>query len=222
MTSHAAGTTATATFSDVVAGSLATGWTGSNVGSTGGTASTDGTIYNVTGGGADIWNASDQFYYLYQQWFGDGTVVARVRSLQNAHAWTKAGVMLRESIAANAKQVDMIVSPSKGVAMQYRAATGGSTVHAGGAAGAAPGWVRLTREGDRFTAAWSKDGSTWTTIGSATVAMPQSILVGLAVTSHNTSATAAASFDDVALRQPWTTIGSATVTMLQSNLVGRP
>jgi hypothetical protein len=25
------------------------------------------------------------------------------------HAWTKAGVMVRESIAANAKQVDMIV-----------------------------------------------------------------------------------------------------------------
>ena len=220
VSSHAAGTTATATFSDVVAGSLATGWTGSNVGSTGGTASTDGSIYSVTGGGADIWNGSDQFYYLYQQWFGDGTVVARVRSLQNAHAWTKAGVMFRESIAANAKQVDMIVSPSKGVAMQYRAATGGSTVHAGGAAGAAPGWVRLTREGDRFTAAWSTDGSTWTAIGSATVAMPQSILVGLAVTSHNTSATAAASFDDVALRQPWTTIGSATVAMPQSNLVG--
>ena len=159
--------------------------------------------------GADIWGTSDQFEYVYDYCYGDLTITARVRSLQNTNQWAKAGVMFRESIAANAKQVDMIVSPAKGVAMQFRAATGGSTVHAGGAAGAAPGWVRLTREGDSFTAAWSKDGLTWTTIGSATVSMPHSILVGLAVTSHNTSATAAASFDDVVLRQPWTTIGSA-------------
>ena len=53
VTSHAAGTLATATFSNVRAGGLGTGWTGANVGSTSGSASTDGTVFDVTGGGAD-------------------------------------------------------------------------------------------------------------------------------------------------------------------------
>jgi hypothetical protein len=110
--------------------------------------------------------------------------------------------MFRETIAADAKQVDMIVSPSKGIAMQVRGAAGGATAGAGSSTGAAPGWVRLSRAGDVFTAEWSTDGSTWTTIGHATVSMPPTILAGLAVTSHNTSATAAASFDDVDLQQP--------------------
>ncbi|MEA2464274.1 MAG: hypothetical protein QOJ98_2021, partial [Acidobacteriota bacterium] len=202
VTSHAAGTLATATFSNVRAGALMTGWTVANVGATSGSASTDGTVFDVTGGGADIWGTSDQFSYLYQEWNGDGTIVARVRSLQHAHAWSKAGVMFRETIAADAQQVDMIVTPSKGIAMQVRGATGEVTTGAGSGAGAAPGWVRLSRVGDSFTAEWSKDGATWTTLGQATVPMPPTILVGLAVTSHNTSAMAAASFDDVILKQP--------------------
>jgi regulation of enolase protein 1 (concanavalin A-like superfamily) len=86
--------------------------------------------------------------------------------------------------------------------MQFRDATGDATAGAGSGTGTAPGWVRLSRAGDVFTAEWSTDGTTWTTIGRATVAMPPTVLAGLAVTSHNTWATAAASFDDVALQQP--------------------
>ena len=110
--------------------------------------------------------------------------------------------MFRETIAADAKQVDMVVSASRGIAMHVRGVTGGATAGAGSGAGVAPGWVRLSRAGDVFTAEWSTDGSTWTAIGRATVPMRPTILVGLPVTSHNTSATAAASFDDVAVQQP--------------------
>jgi hypothetical protein len=38
-----------------------------------------------------------------------------VASVQNTNQWTKAGVMMRESTAANSSRVDVIVSPSKGV-----------------------------------------------------------------------------------------------------------
>ena len=85
---------------------------------------------------------------------------------------------------------------------RQRGATGEATASAGSGTGAAPGWVRLSRAGDASTAERSTDGATWTTIGHATVLMPPTILVGLAVTSHNSSATAAASFDQVALQQP--------------------
>jgi regulation of enolase protein 1 (concanavalin A-like superfamily) len=203
VSSHVAATAATATFSNISAGAIATAdWSSANIGITGGTGSSDGTVVTMQGAGTDIWNTADQFFYLYRPLDGDATITARVRSLQNTHAWAKAGLMFRESIDASSKQVDAVVSPGKGTAMQYRAATGGATAQAGVVAGASPGWLRLTRSGNTFTSAWSKDGSTWTTIGSVNVTMPVSILVGLPVTSHNAAAATTAVFDDVTVKQP--------------------
>jgi hypothetical protein len=105
------------------------------------------------------------------------TISARVRSVQNVNAWTKPGVMFREvgssnANAANEKFVFLLVSPGKGITMQYRAAVGGPTATAGSIlAGTAPGWVRLTRSGDTYTGAWSKDGATWTTVGTISVSI---------------------------------------------------
>jgi regulation of enolase protein 1 (concanavalin A-like superfamily) len=110
--------------------------------------------------------------------------------------------MFRESVLAGSKQVDLIVSPLKGVAMQYRSATGGVSVSAGSKTGVAPGWVRLTRAGDVFTGYWSTDGVTFTKVGTITVPMNDGTSVGLAATSHNTAATTTAVFDNVAIVQP--------------------
>jgi len=201
VTSHADGVLATAAFSGVAAGP-ASPWHDASIGKSGGQAAIDGGAFTVQGIGADIWGTSDQFEYVYQQCGGDCTITARVASLQNVNQWSKAGVMFRELIDAGSKQVDMIVSPLKGAAMQYRSATGGVSASAGTAAGAAPGWVRLVRSGDVFTGFWSTDGATFTPVGSVTVVMNRTIWVGLAVTSHNTTTPATAQLDGVALTQP--------------------
>ena len=39
--------------------------------------------FSVSGAGADIWDTSDQFRFVYQTLNGDGEIVARVDSLQN-------------------------------------------------------------------------------------------------------------------------------------------
>src|SRR5581483_7871465 len=103
---------------------------------------------------------------------------------------------------ANARYVFVMVTPGKGVTLQYRDTTGGSAASAGAAiAGAAPGWLRLTKSGATFTGAWSKDGVTWTTVGTAAVAFGNARLAtGLALTSHST-APATASFDDFRIRE---------------------
>jgi regulation of enolase protein 1 (concanavalin A-like superfamily) len=155
----------------------------------------------LKGIGADIWGAADQFEYAYRDCLGDCTITARVSTLQNTNQWAKAGVMIRETQAANAKQVDIVVSPSKGVAMQYRGATGGASASAGTSAGAAPGWVRLTRSGNVFTGSWSTDGVTFTPVGTITLAMNSTVLVGVAATSHNTATATTAVFDDVTVGQ---------------------
>jgi hypothetical protein len=118
-----------------------------------------------------------------------------VRSIENTHAWAKAGVMFRESLAAGAKHVMVIVSPGRGMAMQYREQTGGLTANAALAAGRAPKWLRLARAGNFFTSSSSEDGVTWQPLGSVTVPMGAQVLAGLAVTSHDNSTLAQGHFD---------------------------
>ena len=54
----------------------------------------------MRGSGSDIWERADGFRFVYRALTGDGTVEAQVASLQNTNGWAKAGVMIRESLAA--------------------------------------------------------------------------------------------------------------------------
>jgi hypothetical protein len=95
-----------------------------------------------------------------------------------------------------------VVMPGKGVAMQYRATPRAASVQAAIAAGHAPGWVRLTlsRSSATFTSSWSSDGEHWTVIGTVHLSFAASTFyVGLPVSSHTTSTSTTAVFDDVAV-----------------------
>lgn len=175
-----------------------------------GTASVASGTYTVTGAGADIWGTSDQFRFVYQPLQGDVDVIARVASLQQQDVWSKAGVMIRADLTAGSPHAFMLVSAARDYGFQHRAAAGGSTGHTAGPVGSAPGWVRMVRRGSQFTAYYATDGGTWTTVGSQSITMGSTVYVGLAVTSHNPSATSTATFTNVAvssagtLPAPWT------------------
>jgi regulation of enolase protein 1 (concanavalin A-like superfamily) len=48
-----------------------------------------------------------------------------------------------------------------------------------------PCWLRLTRAGNVFTGYFSIDGTNWTALGSQTLALPSTVYVGFAVSSHS-------------------------------------
>jgi regulation of enolase protein 1 (concanavalin A-like superfamily) len=155
-------------------------------------------IYTVSGGGADIWNTSDQFHYLSQTLTGDGQIIARVPSQTNTNPWAKAGAMFRETLNANSTEVAMMLTPGNGTIFQYRATTGANCGYSSGASAAAPNnWVRLTRAGNVFTGYGSTDGVTWTQVGTVTVSMAPSITFGLAVSAHDNTMISTATFDNV-------------------------
>jgi phosphatidylserine/phosphatidylglycerophosphate/cardiolipin synthase-like enzyme/regulation of enolase protein 1 (concanavalin A-like superfamily) len=157
-------------------------------------------VFSVAGAGADVWGTADALHYVYEPLSGDGTIVTQVTSVQNINAWVKAGVMIRESLAANARQAFMLVSFSKGTAFQRRQTTGGGSVSTSGSTSVvAPYWVRIDRSGNTFSAYQSADGATWKLIGTDTIAMAGSALIGLAVSSHTTDAAALATFAQVAV-----------------------
>ena len=150
----------------------------------------------VQGSGADIWGKADAFTFHNTAWTLDGSVTTRVRSLEGTNAWAKAGVMFRETLAPGSKHVMLVVSPGKGIAMQYRSATAGSSSNVVIQPGAAPEWLRLTRTGSRFTGYASEDGLSWRTIGAVTIDMSGDTYVGLPVTSHDNARLTTAVFEE--------------------------
>jgi hypothetical protein len=167
-----------------------------------GSATLSNGAYTITAGGADIWGSQDQFHYVYQQVTGDLDVVARVTSLQNTNAWSKAGVMVREILTAGARNASTFVTPGNGFTFQWRPDPGGASLNTTGFQGAAPGWVRLVRTGNHFNAFRSADGQTWTSTGSSDVVMPTTVYVGLAVTSHDAARSVTATIDQFAVSAP--------------------
>ncbi|MEM9160778.1 MAG: cellulase family glycosylhydrolase, partial [Verrucomicrobiota bacterium] len=154
-----------------------------------GFASHNSGTYTITARGADIWGTGDEFYFLSNEQSGNETLIAKVESIDNTHGWAKSGLMMRENLNSGSKNAAMVVSRSNGVSFQYRSSTGSSSLNMTNAGFSAPCWVRLQRSGNTFTGSVSNNGSNWTQVGSVNISMSNQIRSGLAVTSHNESAT---------------------------------
>jgi hypothetical protein len=158
-----------------------------------------GNAFTVSSTGTDIWNNSDEFRLAYGQLSGNGSITAKVESLTRSDAWSKAGVMIRESLDAGAKHAMVVITPDNGGSFQYRTATGGTSASTDAAGLQIPYWLRITRTGNAFKAERSPDGKTWTQIGAdQNVSMVPNVYIGLCVTSHSTGAYSTAEFSNVA------------------------
>jgi len=178
---------------------LPAGWTAQDIGSVGvgGTSTYGGGTFTISGSGADIWGTADAFRFTYQTLTGDGQITARVASIAQVHAWSKAGVMIRSSLSSSSANAFMLVSAAKGLSFQSRATSGAAAAAIAGALTGAPEWVRLVRSGNTITGYSSGNGSSWTRVGSATIALGTTVYVGLAVTSHDNARVTTASIDSV-------------------------
>jgi regulation of enolase protein 1 (concanavalin A-like superfamily) len=166
--------------------------------------------FTEDGGGSDIWGTSDKFHFVYQAVSGDVDIVARVDSITQADQWSKSGVMIRASLNANAAHAYALVSAAKGTAFQRRTANGGGSTNTVGPNAKTPYWVRLVRSGTTVTAYVSSNGTSWTKLGSDTIALGTTAYVGIATTSHNSSSTTTAEVSHVVLGS------SSSVTALPS------
>lgn len=183
---------------EVVVGAPSSTWAASDVGDVGviGRTHAENDIFNLQGAGADVWGTTDAFQYAWRTLHGDGTITAYVSSFDGADPWSKAGVMIRGSLASDAPHAFLLLSAANGTAFQRRQASGGATTHTGGPAFR---WLRLERAGDLMTASISEDGQTWELLARDTIPLPVDALIGLAVTSHDSTRIATAVFTNVAV-----------------------
>jgi len=163
-----------------------------------------GTII-MNGMGTDIWANSDQFRFVYTQLSGNGSIVARVDSLTRSDEWSKAGVMIRETLGGGSAHafVAATPTPSHGISYQRRLVTDdvSTSTDVSVAPATLPYWVKLTRTGNTFAAQYSTDGATWvdiTVTPALTFTMANNVYIGLAVTSHLAGTASGAVFSRVA------------------------
>jgi len=170
--------------------------------------------YTMTATGADIWNDADAFHYAYKTLTGAGSIIAKVNSVEQANNWSKAGVMIRDTLSAGSKFAAVYVTPTdaadgtatNGCTFQARldtdiAAVSDSAVRtAEQLAIVAPYWVKLERDvAGNFRASFSADGSTWRQMSwnPQSISMGSNVYIGLALTSHDAALTCEAVFSNV-------------------------
>ncbi len=136
-------------------------------------------------GSGIIGGTSSKLRFTYQTLSGDGEIIARITSLQNTGNSSRVGVIIRESLAANSKEIFMGLSGSNAYRWDRRTTTGGTTTSSSSKNGTVPStWVRLVRTGTTITAYKSTNGTSWTTVGSTTgTTFAVNCYIGLAVSS---------------------------------------
>jgi hypothetical protein len=77
-------------------------------------------VWNISGCGADIWRASDQFNF--QPWlvWGDCTVTCRITSLAAGDGWQKIGIMVRDGYNSGSDYAMFCATGGAGVDFQWR------------------------------------------------------------------------------------------------------
>jgi len=163
----------------------------------------------VSGAGADLYSGSDSYSTVYlPAAVGDtSTIQAEVVSHQNLTGFGKAGILVRNDMTASGTGPEGVIlfeSPSGGIQLEWNN-NGGTHINAvmppnGTIADTVPVWLKLVRAGTTYTGFYSTDGTTWTTVGTATVtAQADTQDAGLFVTSHVSGSPAQAVFNTFAV-----------------------
>ena len=164
--------------------------------------------YTVRGFGVDIWQTFDDFHFAYTRLKGDGSITAKIESVEKVHEWTKAGIMIRSTLDAESPNAIVLATPRGIVSFQYRRKTSGLTNQTYESSNKAdlPHWLRLIRQGNRFITQHSIDGTVWNYFVDSTgrslhieIPMDETVYIGLAVTSNSVLSAAEACFSHVTI-----------------------
>jgi hypothetical protein len=174
------------TVDNVPSSTLPSGWTSTDVGAVGGagSASYANPTFTLNGAGTDIIDRADAFQFVHRSFSGDGDLVARVSTLEKPSGANTAyaGIMFRESLAANVRHATLLLGVDGKMKFRYRTTVGGTTTSTGNPIGTsfAPRYLKLSRRGNVFTAWISPDGAAWTQVLTPqTIALPASAEVGI-------------------------------------------
>jgi len=160
--------------------------------------------WTVVGAGAEIWGGNDSCQFTYKPITGNSAIIAKVESIQNTSLSAKAGVMMRTSLDPGAPRAWMaITNRNQGEQNMPKLAVYGGANYGNKAfniANSVPSyWVKLERIGNIITGYVSPDGTNWaaTDVGRIDAPVPDTIYVGLVVSSNANGKLNASTFSNV-------------------------
>ena len=144
---------------------------------------------------SDMWHVCDELYFAYKTLNGDGSITARIESIDQANWQTQVGLMIRKTLEPTSENVAVLITHTDGVVFQYRAKRLDATqsVYSDLDSLTLPHWIKLTRKGNVFTTQHSSDGVNWHTMqnedfnptSSIEIPMDETVHIGLVINSNN-------------------------------------
>lgn len=167
--------------------------------------------YEIEGSGNDIWGVPDGFYWIYLEVTGDFTATCAVEWLtgvDEGDRWKKAGIIARNTADDPTRADGEYACSSLNIGnlsnFFTRIEDGSETdVFTDDEEDLTPftNTIQLIRNGNVFSMTRQLAAGGFQTLGTNTIPMEETVVVGLCVTSHNTGIIEAARFTDVSIEQ---------------------
>ncbi len=135
-------------------------------------------LFTINASGWGAWGPEDSLHFAYRSWKGDGQFIARIARVDHSHGAMAGGIMIRESLAPDAPMAAACLHPNGQTRLNRRPTGDAPEFH--DVNDDSRMWVRLTRNGELFSAYRSGDGIFWQLVDSHKVPMENEVLVGLA------------------------------------------
>ena len=158
--------------------------------------------YRITGGGANMWGATDGFYFVWKRASGDVTLTADIQWVGTSAAeHRKAVLILRQSLDPGSPYADAVSHGNGLTSLQFRGAPNEQTYQIV-AAEDGPSRLRIVKKGSRFTMYFGKPGGELKSSGPVEfVTLQEPFYVGLGVCSHVSTTLETAVFSKVKLEE---------------------
>ncbi len=157
--------------------------------------------YRITGGGANIWFAEDDFHFAWKRISGDFVLSADVEFVgKGAVAHRKVVLMARQDLTPGSAYADAALHGDGLASLQYRPTAGAATAEIRSTVNG-PTHVRLERAGNAFTIRVNKAGEEAVTSAPQTVSLSDPVYVGIGISSHDPNILETAVLSNVVLQQ---------------------
>ena len=163
--------------------------------------------FRVRSSGTNALSTSDAFHFVFKPVSGTTELVARVTKVQLTDPWARAGLMMRESLAADSRNLFLSVSAARGGVLQWRSRLGEETSVLLDRGMSVPCWLKMKREGNTFVALKSPNGMHWELVDKLVMAAARDLYVGMAAVSVRGNVLNESVFEQVeegaAIRNRW-------------------
>jgi hypothetical protein len=158
--------------------------------------------YRITGGGANMWGATDAFYFVWKKASGDVTLTADIQWVGTSAAeHRKAVLILRQGLDPSSPYADAVSHGNGLTSLQFRGASNEQTYQIV-AAEDGPSRLRIVKKASRFTMYFGKPGEDLKPSGPVEfVTLQEPFAVGLGVCSHVATTLETAIFSNVKLEE---------------------